>query len=98
MRRLRKGKLSHAQVEAPAMERRSNLRCSRAVQMCNYRTHDPRDAAGEAEQALLGLRIMLNELPPGADVPANRIASLVGIIHDRLGPAVDQLQDYIPRT
>ena len=65
--------------------------------MCNHCTLDPRDAAAEAESALSGLRILLNELPANADVPASSVAALVGLIHDRLDPAVEKLQGYWPR-
>ena len=65
--------------------------------MCNHCSSDPRDAVGEAESALRCLRIILNELPPAADVPATGLASLVSLIHDRLGPASDKLQDYVQR-
>jgi hypothetical protein len=65
--------------------------------MCNRCSSDPRDAVGEAERALLGLRILVNELPPGADVHANGLGALLGLIHDRLEPAADALQGYTPR-
>ena len=64
--------------------------------MCNHCTSDPRDAAGEAEHALRGLRALLNELPANTDVRADSVAPLVGLIHQHLDPAIARLQDYLP--
>ncbi|MBP9184279.1 MAG: hypothetical protein KBF78_14180 [Fuscovulum sp.] len=65
--------------------------------MCNAGRPDPRDAVGVAERALWGLRILIHELPPDADIPASGIGPILDLIHDRLDPAVDALQSYVPR-
>lgn len=65
--------------------------------MCNRCSSDPRDAVGEAERALLGLRTLVNQLPLGGDISATGLGELLGLIHDRLEPAAEKLQDYIPR-
>ncbi len=65
--------------------------------MCNRCSTDPRDAVGEAERALLGLRILVSELPPGTGADTSTLGALLGLIHDRLEPAAEKLQDYIPR-
>lgn len=67
------------------------------MNMCNLCSADPRDAVGEAERALLGLRILVNELPPGTGADAGTLGALLGLIHDRLEPASEKLQDYVPR-
>lgn len=66
--------------------------------MCNRCSRDPRDAIGEADRALFGLRVLLSELPPDADVPASGIGPLLALIHDRMEGAADQVQDYVPRN
>lgn len=66
--------------------------------MCNHCSLDPRDAAAEADDALRGLRILVNECAPSGDLDAKGIGALLGLIHDRLRPAVEKLQDYGPRT
>lgn len=65
--------------------------------MCNRCDDDPRDVVGEAGAALRSLRRILAECPPGAEVPADSLSILVGLIHNRLDPAVDRLQDFVPR-
>lgn len=65
--------------------------------MCNRCSSDPRDAVGEAERALLGLRTLVNQLPPGGDINPVGLGELLGLIHDRLEPASDTLQNYVPR-
>ena len=65
--------------------------------MCDHCSEDPRDAAGQGERALLGLRILLSELPPGSDFQSSDLAPLVSLIHDKLGPAIKKLEDYVPR-
>lgn len=67
------------------------------MNMCNHCSSDPRDAAAEAGRALLGLRILVNELPRGSSADPNTLAALLDLIHDRLEPAVEKLQNYIPR-
>ncbi len=52
---------------------------------------------GIGASALRGLRLVLNELPPNADVPAQNLAALVGLIDDLVEPAADRLQNYVPR-
>ncbi len=64
--------------------------------MCNRCSRDPRDAVAEAEDALRGLRILVNKCGPSADLEGTGIGALLGLIHDRLGPAVEKLQDYVP--
>lgn len=62
--------------------------------MCSQ---DPRDAVEEASSALWGLRSLLSQQPNGETIGAHGVAALLGIIHDRLEPAVDALQGYVPR-
>lgn len=66
--------------------------------MCNRCSSDPRDAVGEAEDALLGLRLLVNECAPSGDIDAKGLGALLGLIHDRLAPAVEKLQGYVPRV
>lgn len=61
---------------------------------CNTPEADPRDAASEAELALFGLRVLLNELPPDSMVPVKGLSPLIGLIHERLDPAVARLQGW----
>lgn len=65
--------------------------------MCDHCSEDPRDQAGHGERALLGLRILLSELPPGSDFQASDLEPLVSLIYDKLGPAIKKLEDYVPR-
>jgi hypothetical protein len=65
--------------------------------MCNHCSSDPRDALGEVEEALCGLRVLVNKLPIGEEVGASGLGAILGLLHDRLRPASDALQDYIPR-
>ena len=74
------------------------MRSGGLTDMCNRCSSDPRDAVGEAERALLGLRTLVNELPAGAQVHAEGLGGLLGLIHDRLDSASESLQDYIPRS
>lgn len=60
-------------------------------------TEDPRDSLAHAEAALCGLRIMLSQQPLGESVSPHDVAALVGLIHDRLQPAVEAVQTYVPR-
>jgi hypothetical protein len=60
-------------------------------------SNDPRDAVGEVERALLCLRTPVNQLPIGGDIEPSGLGELLGLIHDRLTPASDALQDYVPR-
>jgi hypothetical protein len=64
--------------------------------MCEHSTPDPRDAAAVAERALLGLRRLVNELPPGTDIGSDGLGPLLDLIHDRMEPAVNSLQSYVP--
>lgn len=61
--------------------------------MCD-RCTDPLVAVETAERALRGLCILVAELPPDADIPADGIGPLMDLIHARLGPAVDALQAF----
>lgn len=65
--------------------------------MCNHCSPDPRDAVGQAGDALLGLSILINELPADSSVDVRGLGAILGLIHDRLNPAADKLQDYVPR-
>lgn len=65
--------------------------------MCNRCSADPRDALAEAERALAGLRILVNECAPSGDIDASSLGALLGLIHDRLEPATEKLQGYVPR-
>lgn len=60
--------------------------------MCNQDSDDPRDAAMEASAALGGLSRLLAGLRCDADLPPQGLASLVGLVHEKLEPAVDALQ------
>ena len=65
--------------------------------MCNRCSSDPRDAIGEADRALFGLRLLVSELPPGADIPASGIGPLLALIHERLEGGAERIQSYVPR-
>ncbi|MFN3973431.1 MAG: hypothetical protein ACK4L4_19105 [Gemmobacter sp.] len=65
--------------------------------MCNSCSQDPRDALAEAETALCGLRVLLNQQPLSESVAAHDVAALVALVHDRMRPAVDAIQSYVPR-
>lgn len=62
--------------------------------MCD-REIDPRDAVQEAYQALLGLLLLLST--SNDEVDPSPLSYLVRFIVERLGPAADQLHDYVPR-
>jgi hypothetical protein len=66
--------------------------------MSNRPEVDPRDAAYQAERALLGLRLLVGMAPTDDDIPVSALSPLLDIIHDRLEPAIDALQNYLPRT
>lgn len=66
--------------------------------MSNYPEVDPRDSAYQAERALLGLRQLINLAPPDEDIPVSAISPILDIIHGRLEPAIDALQNYAPRA
>lgn len=59
---------------------------------------DPRDAIGQAEQALLGLRVLLSQQPLDESISPHDVAALIGLIHDRMRPAVEAIQSNVPRT
>lgn len=65
--------------------------------MCTDTCPDPRDAAIYATRALRGLQIMLADRPAVCAGDAE-LPLLLEIINDRLEPAVQQLQDYVPRN
>ena len=65
--------------------------------MCNHCTSDPRDEVGTAASALVGLLHLLAEGRSNGTVPVDGLAALCGLIEDRLSPAAQQLQDYVPR-
>lgn len=65
--------------------------------MCNHCSSDPRDRISQAEQALWGLRTLMNQLPLGEDVSAQGVASIVALIHERLDGASTAIQSYVPR-
>lgn len=65
--------------------------------MCSPTTPDPRDQIGYAESALFGLRMLLAELPPDADIPVKHIQPIVSLIHECFEPAVRAMVNYIPR-
>lgn len=65
--------------------------------MCNHCSSDPRDQISQAEQALWGLRLLMSQLPPGEDVSAEGVASIIGLIHERLNGAATAIQSYRPR-
>ena len=66
--------------------------------MCNRCSDDPRDGVAQAEAALAGLRLLINELPADADLQARNLGPIIDLIHDRLDPAVTALQDFAPRN
>lgn len=66
--------------------------------MCNKCNEDPRDSIGDAEQALAGLSIMLNELGKNGHIRAIDVAPIVSLIHERLQGATDAIQGYVPRA
>lgn len=65
--------------------------------MCNHCSTDPRDKIYAAERALLGLRLLLAQLPASADVQAEPLSALVGLVHDQLEVAALQIEGYAPR-
>jgi hypothetical protein len=64
----------------------------------NTHPEDPRDQASTASLALGGLRTLIHLVPYDEDIPANAIGPLVDLIHDRLEPAVVDLQAYVSRN
>lgn len=66
--------------------------------MCRICESDPRDAIAQGERALLGLRVMVGMVPPGEDIPVNVLGPLLDIIHDRIELAVEDIQNYVPRS
>lgn len=58
---------------------------------------DPRDALASADDALRGLLALLHQQAPGESVEPRDLAALLGIIHDRMRPAVEAVQAYDPR-
>lgn len=66
--------------------------------MCDRCSQDPRDAIGEAERALLGLRFLLNGLPPRSEVSVEDVAAIIDLIHDRLDGAAAAINGYVPRA
>lgn len=65
--------------------------------MCECSHADPRDAVHEATAALAGIWRALAECAPGAQIPAREFGAALAIVVERLEPAVDALQDYVPR-
>lgn len=59
---------------------------------------DPRDSIAYAEAALCGLRTLLNQQPRSESIGAHDIAALLGVIHDRMAPAAEAIQKYVPRV
>ena len=80
------------------MPGRPTCSTNRCTDVCNHCSQDPRDALGEAEAALMGLCIMLNQQPRDESIGAHDVAAVLRVIHDRLRPAVDAIQNYVPRT
>lgn len=66
--------------------------------MCNHCQLDPRDALARADDALLGLSLLVADLPVGETVEARGLSALLVLIHEHLAPATQKLQDYVPRT
>lgn len=66
--------------------------------MCSEQCReDPRDAVAYADSALTGVCVMLNQHPVGETISAHTAAAVLGVISDRLAPAVEALQKYVPR-
>ena len=63
---------------------------------CNF--EDPRDALAQADNAITGLQILLNQQPLGESIGAHYVAAVLGIIGDRMRPAVEAIQKYVPRN
>lgn len=61
--------------------------------MCD-RCPDPIVAVETSERALSGLAMLVADLPPGTDIPAEGIGPLIDLIRDRLRPTVAALQGY----
>ncbi|NCM96129.1 MAG: hypothetical protein GW948_02095 [Rhodobacterales bacterium] len=64
--------------------------------MCNRCNDDPRDAALQAAAAFRELQGLLCDRH-GVYELGEGFAILVGILNDRLEPAVEKLQNYQPR-
>ena len=62
--------------------------------MCD---EDPRDSIAYAGSALSGLRVILAQIPASSPVYPDGICALISLIHDRIDPAVDAIQGYVPR-
>lgn len=58
---------------------------------------DPRDILHRFERALCGLVIVLDQQRADESLPAGDIAALLDILHGFMAPAVEGIQDYVPR-
>ena len=65
--------------------------------MCENCTRDPRDLVSEGEIALGALAHILSLVPPSADLPADCVAGIVALIHEKMHGSVEALQAYVPR-
>lgn len=65
---------------------------------CDPRPEDPRDAIAYAESALYGVRVLLSQQPMGESVSPHDVAAVLGVIHDRMRPAVEAIQSYAPKS
>lgn len=58
---------------------------------------DPRDSIAHAEAALCGLRVLLSQQPNHESIGTHDMAALLAVIHDRMAPAAEAIQKYVPR-
>lgn len=65
--------------------------------MCENCTRDPRDLVSEGEIALGALAHILSLVPPSSEVPAESVAGIVALIHEKMHGSVEALQAYVPR-
>lgn len=63
-------------------------------QSCN--SGDPRDDVSDAARALRGLYLLLSDRSGDASAVSD-LPTLVGLIDDKLFPASEALQNYVPR-
>jgi hypothetical protein len=64
--------------------------------MCDFPREDPRDAASEACAALLGVVFFVSERTEPIDPKS--LGSMLRLIFDRLDPACEAMQNFVPRV
>ena len=65
--------------------------------MCRAcKPEDPRDALSHADNALACLQILLDQQTPGETVVAHDVAAALYLIGEKMRPAVEAIQTYVP--